>query len=215
MWFLPMLFWCFIMVWIFEQIKVSDGFKIAILVCLNLFFVVSLPLRLSMTATYLIYFYGGYVIYKHSAVIKSSLTSKHIIWCWVVFIFLFVVFRPLKETLIIGNGENILSKALTISGKHACQLIYGSVGTISFYITAVWYTQRKQLKIFTLKLASLCFGIYLFHQFVLQLLYYHTSLSPVVGPYWLPWIGFAFAFIVSLLLSVFSSNTKLGRILLG
>lgn len=197
MWFLPMLFWCFIMMWILEQIKIGDIFKIAILVCFNLFLFVSLPLRLTATAKYLIYFYGGYVIYKHSAVIKSYLSSMQIIWSWVIFVLLFVVFRPLKETLTIGNGGSIISKVLTLSGRNICQLIYASVGTLTFYITAVWYTQRKQLKPFTIKLASCCFGIYLFQQFVLQLLYYKTFFPTLIGPYWLPWCGFAIALVIS------------------
>ena len=37
MWYLPMLFWCFIGGWLLEKIKIKSGWKVALLVLLNLF----------------------------------------------------------------------------------------------------------------------------------------------------------------------------------
>lgn len=37
MWFLPMLFWCFIGGWLLEQTKIRDEWKMASLLCINLF----------------------------------------------------------------------------------------------------------------------------------------------------------------------------------
>lgn len=42
MWFLPMLFWCFLGSWLLEQIRVKDAWKMAFLVCLNLLALISL-----------------------------------------------------------------------------------------------------------------------------------------------------------------------------
>ena len=39
MWFLPMLFWCFIVCWIFEQVKIADVWKLLFFVLLNLLMV--------------------------------------------------------------------------------------------------------------------------------------------------------------------------------
>ena len=64
MWYLPMLFWCFVFGWLLEQIKIKDGWKMAFLVALNLFNIFSLPLRILTAFTYLVYFYGGYLVYK-------------------------------------------------------------------------------------------------------------------------------------------------------
>ena len=44
MWFLPMLFWCFIGGWLLDQIKIGNGWKLGFLLFLNVFWVIYLPL---------------------------------------------------------------------------------------------------------------------------------------------------------------------------
>ena len=215
MWFLPMLFWCFVFGWLLEQIKIKDGRKMALLVALNLLNVISLPLRISTAFTYLVYFYGGYLVYKHSERIKSFITIRNNVISWVVFVIVFSVLRPLPDVLIIDDSYSRVIKALIVICNHAEQLIYASAGLIAFYITAVYFTQHHQLSAATKKIATCCFGIYLFQQFVLQLLYYKTSFPLLVGPYWLPWFGFVIAGFVSYILSSLLLKTKIGRFLIG
>lgn len=132
MWFLPMLFWCFIGAWLLEQVMIGDGWKMAFLVLLILFFFISLPFQISRATDYLVYFYGGYVVYKHSGQIKEKLQSKHLVWGWVVFIVVFVLLRPLRESFVVGESAGILNKAIINSERSACQLIYASIGTFVF-----------------------------------------------------------------------------------
>ena len=118
---------------------------------------------------------------------------------------------PVKSVLRSYGGLQLTM----LIGNKACQLVYASLGVMAFYCTAVYYTQWHQLKSFAIKLATCCFGIYLFQQFVLQLQYYKTGFSVLVGPYWLPWCGFVIAVIVSYLLSALLLRTKTGRFLIG
>lgn len=214
-WFLPMLFWCFIGGWLLEQVKVKDGWKMAFLVALNLFCFVSLPLRISNAASFMVYFYGGFLVYKYSGKIKAAITKKRLIWCWVIFAVVFAFLRPMRDVLVTNDAHSKLLKLFILTGNNACQLIYASVGLMAFYCTAVYYTQHHQLKPFTIKLAACCFGIYLFQQFVLQLLYYKTAFPTLVGPYWLPWCGFVIAGVVSYFLSRLFLKTKSGKFLIG
>lgn len=215
MWFLPMLFWCFIGAWLLEQVKIKDGWKMVFLIALNLLCFVSLPLRLSNAASFMVYFYGGFLAYKHSNKIKAAITKKRLIWIWVIFVLVFAMLRPMRDVMITNDNQTKLLKLFIYVGNNACQLIYASVGLMAFYCTAVYYTQRHPLKPFTIKLAACCFGIYLFQQFILQLLYYKTSFPVLVGPYWLPWCGFVIAAIVSYLLSDLLLRTKTGKFLIG
>lgn len=215
MWFLPMLFWCFVGEWLLEQVKIKDGWKMAFLIALNLFNVVSLPLRLSSALSFLVYFYGGYLVYKHSEKIKSYINKKRFFISWVVFAVVFTIFRPLPDIIKADSTSSNVYKLLIVVIHHAGQLIYASAGIIAFYTTAVYYTQRHTLKPFTIKLAACCFGIYLFQQFILQLLYYKTTFPILVGPYWLPWCGFVIATVISYLLSNLLLRTKTGRFLIG
>jgi hypothetical protein len=215
MWYLPMLFWCFVGGWLLEQVKIKDSWKLAFLVVLNLCSYLRLPLRLSNAFSFLIYFYGGFLCYKHSNKIKSLIAARNLVIFWVVFVVLFVVFRPLRDVLTAEDTFSRLQKLLFVIGNHACQLLYASAGLIAFYTTVVYYTQKHQLSKATITIAACCFGIYLFQQFVLQLLYYKTEFPLLVGPYWLPLCGFIIAAVVSYVLSDLLLKSNIGRFLIG
>lgn len=215
MWYLPMLFWCFVFGWLLEQIKVKDGWKMVFLIALNLFNVISLPFRISAAFAYLVYFYGGYVVYKHSEKIKSLITPQKIVVSCIVFAVLFVICRPMRDVLAPNDAVSNIEKLLLVVGNHTCQLLYACSGLIAFYFTAIYYTQRHQLSEATKKLAACCFGIYLFQQFILEFLYYKTNFPLWAGPYWLPWLGFFIALITSYVFSALLLKTKAGRFLIG
>lgn len=215
MWYLPMLFWCFIGGWLLEQIKIKDGWKFAFLVFLNLVALVSLPLRISSAFSFMLYFYTGFLFYKFRDRIKSLITPNRLIIAWLVFVVIFVIFRPMRDVLAINEKQSVYLKLIVYVGNNACQLLYASIGLLAFFGTAVYFTQSHQLSEITKKIAACCFGIYLFQQFVLQLLYYKTDFPLWVGPYWLPWCGFVLATVISYLLSNMLLKTKIGRTLIG
>ena len=215
MWYLPMLFWCFVGVVILQKIKIDDSWKLLFLALINLFWPLSLPFQLGAATNYIFYFYLGYVVYKHFERIKESITPKNLVISWIIFIFVFILLRPLKETIIIGDQDLRLYRLLTASARSTCQLIYATIGTITFYITMAYYTRNNQLSKFTITLASCCFGIYLIHQFLLKALYYNTGFASIVGPYWLPWLGFIIVLTISYLLATLLLKTKIGKFLIG
>lgn len=215
MWFLPMLFWCFVGGWLLEQVKIKDCWKMVILIALNLLSYINLPMRLTNACTFLVYFYGGFLFYKYSDRIKVLVTPRNLVISWVVFFALFAVLRPLRDVLIADDTCSRVQKLSLFVGNSACQLLYAWSGLIAFFATAVHYTQHHQLSMSTIKVASCCFGIYLFQQFILQLLYYKTDFPLWVGPYWLPWCGFVVATVASLVLSLLFLKTKTGRFLIG
>lgn len=214
MWYLPMLFWCFIGGWLLEKVKINDGWKMALLVVLNMCCIDILPLRLSSAASYMVFFYGGYLAYKHSGKIKAAITKKRLVWSWTIFTILFAILRPMRDVLVTNEGQSVMAKLLVCFGNHSCQLIYASTGLIAFFCTAIYFTQKHQMSIAIIKIAACCFGIYLFQQFVLQLLYYKTTVA-ITNPYWLPWCGFVIATVVSYVFSDLLLKTNFGRFLIG
>jgi surface polysaccharide O-acyltransferase-like enzyme len=66
-----------------------------------------------------------------------------------------------------------------------------------------------------LRLSNCCFGVYIYHQFILKYLYYHTALSSLLTPVLLPWVGLWITLVFSLALSGISLQTKIGRNVLG
>lgn len=214
MWFLPMLFWCFVGGWLLEQLKIKDVWKLGFVIVLNLFSLINLPLRLTSASIYFFYFYSGYLIYKYSARIKLFVCKRNLIVSWLVFIAVFIVFRPFRD-LLITEDQNKYLKLIIYVSDHVCQLLYASTGLIAFFGTAVYYTRYHKLSDATRKLAASCFGIYLFQQFILQLLYYKTGFPILVGPVWLPILGFVLTFLISYFFTSVVLKTRIGKVLIG
>ena len=48
--------------------------------------------------------------------------------------------------------------------------------------------------------SSISFGVYLFHQIIIEVIYYKTSLPVLVGPYLIPWVCLLITLPLSVLL---------------
>ena len=95
-------------------------------------------------------------------------------------------------------------------------LLYALSGSVFAWLVANKYLDKGGIvSPYVFKLNSLCFGIYLFQQFILQILYYKTDLPQLVGPYFLPWIACTITLVTSYLLSVMCLKNKIGRFLIG
>ncbi len=62
LWFLPMLFWCFILTYLLHKSSISNKFIIPFLLIISVLPIPTLPLRLSSTCSFLIYFYLGSIL---------------------------------------------------------------------------------------------------------------------------------------------------------
>lgn len=64
-----------------------------------------------------------------------------------------------------------------------------------------------------ISLSENCFGVYLFQQFVLVLIY-DSTIPRIINPLLLPWISFAVALIISLFLTIGIRKTAIGKSIL-
>lgn len=62
---------------------------------------------------------------------------------------------------------------------------------------------------------SLCYGVYIVHQFVLVYIYYKSEFVHHLNAYALPWVVLAITVVSSLFLSYLLLKTKVGRFLIG
>lgn len=214
MWFLPMLFWCFIGCWVLEHIKLKEEWKLLFLIILNLFAIpINLPFQLMASMRFMLYFYGGYQFYKYKDSIRSLITKERLVLLWMTFFIVFFCLRPFE--LSTDKAQNIFDKINILVVGRTCRLLFAWLGIVSFYCSAVFFVQRLNVIASMQIIASCSMGIYLFQQFILKYLYYHTGFSVIVGPYWLPWCGFLIAMAVSFVFSVLMRKTKWGRFLIG
>lgn len=224
MWFLPMLFWCFVDVWLIEKLRLKPRWVLPLLFAASLVSFLPLPFRIGTAMYYMLFFYVGYILQKEDISLDRFYTLKHCIAATVAFLILFPTLTLLRENIgsLMGVGGNLIDnqliiKAITLSLSKLMQIIYASVG---LWMLLVWvgYAEKrlnKSLPLWIVRLGNLCFGVYLLQQFMLKGLYDHTALPEILGCYWLPWVGFVIALAGSLVIAGLLVKTKIGKFLIG
>ncbi len=87
LWFLPMIFWCFVGVYIVEKIKIKTCYVVALGVLASILSVNIFPLRLGNAMSYFILFYLGYGIKRgYFDKLVNNIRLEPIICCALVYI---------------------------------------------------------------------------------------------------------------------------------
>lgn len=211
MWFLPMLFLCFMECWVLLRVK-SRTIRWLFVVIAFCCSIVYIPLEVSNSFYYLLYFYAGYEAWNRRDSVISSISATKVVILWIVFLLAFVsltlINREVSEYIYPLHGPAKAAGLLLVSVSNS---VYALLGVQSLFATAVYWTSRHKLGPFVINIGAYCLGVYIFQQFVLSALYYKTALPDLVGDAALPWIGFIAALPISLCLSYLLRQTKLGR----
>lgn len=222
LWFLPMIFWCFVLVYLIEitppirQISDSKKYKLILFIALccsvlNPFMFV--PLGFGRAFDFFIYFFIGYCIQAKRFSLPNT-TRKNILFATIVFSASFLFFMTIQDNIQAQTMVEKVMRMVLINSFHtanalsAIYLIYSfaNVGSVLRFLSD---------KPILITLSGYCYGVYVYQQFILQILYYQTQLPFVVNAYWLPWIATVATIVLSLLLCHFTLKTKIGRFLIG
>lgn len=218
MWFLPMLYLCFICVWFIEKIKIKPKVALVLVLLLSLISINGLPFRISLTMYYLFFFYCGYYIQKNDLSFERFYFGKYLIACSVIFVILFVTLTLVRQNLdyIFADQKILVQIVKFIIGK-GCQILYSSVGIVTLMLFAgcCLNNRHRPLPKYVHLVGSLSFGVYLIQQFILQIIYYHTPYPIYWGCFWTPWISFVITLVVSLIISKLMIMNRAGRYLIG
>lgn len=209
LWFLPMLFECFLFSWCILYTKVSFRYILPILFLIGIFVPAGLPLRLSYTMYYMPFFLGGYYLYGCYERL-TIVNIYHILGVWVLFFIVYFGMVAFRSWLI----PNVHQPMLLGGGKLGSMAVYAMIGVFALLITSIWLTNRIQLSAKYIKLGNLCMGVYIFQQFILEIFYYHSPMPSMLSNLQLPLVGFVIALVVSLVLTYTLRTTKLGKKLL-
>ena len=218
MWFLPMLFWCFVGVWIIEKLKFRVGLVIAVLIFCSIFSFVPLPLQMGSALYFMFFFYMGYFLQRKDIKLERFYKPLYAATLFASFAIVFTSLTLYRESVkhqLLMGGE--IEKAIALLLSNFTRLIYASIGlTMLFVIVGILEKKHViSLPKWVFTIGGLCMGVYLFQQFILKGLYLYTALPEIFGPIWLPWIGFVIALTGSLLISYLMRMTKAGRFLIG
>ena len=210
LWFLLMLFECFIIGWCLLKLRLLSVWLLSLLFLVAVFRPSDLPLRMSYTLYYLPFFMLGYYVYLKFEVLKECLHLKHILMFWVFFFVSYFSMVTLRQWLILH-----ISSAFLLGGaKTGCTIVYSLIGTYALLCTAIYVTKKKSIPSWYIHAGGLCMGVYIFQQFVLEIVYYHSPIPTSVSNWFLPIVGFLLALIISLTLTSLIRYTKIGKMIL-
>ena len=211
LWFLPMLFWCFLLTILIEKIRIN--FKIALVLTLLMAVTLSgfkqLPFRIYQTFNYLMFFYAGYVLRRHDFNVEKFCSQKIIVSVavgYAIFAVIGIYMKPLLTT--VPFSWLILKIA---------KFCYAFLGVAFIFLLSyrLVYISKIRIAPWFIALSNICFGIYIFQEFILQIMYYKYRLLDSLPDLLIPWIGLILTLIISIILTVTLRKTRLGRQLLG
>lgn len=219
LWFLPMLFWCFLSIWLIDHFKLSSIWLLLVLAAVSIVPIpVSLPFGLQRLSYFLFYCYAGYYLYenKEKIVEKCQNIPFIVVLCVLYFTLLLVNYIWVIPSGWEASAEGTM-RYVRIFVSGGLKLLYSCCGIMALYLIVLRYSSKPNYcpSNLVLKSNSMCYGVYVYHQFLLVFLYYHTQLPVLVGSYALPFVGFAITFVVSVFLTWLTLKTKFGRALIG
>jgi len=244
LWFLPMLFWCFVVgkilvnmcfkrlpgqlnqnelgtlnskcgleVVISKDVYVWMSFLFLLMISL---FPCPLPLGLGSATRYMVFFWGGFLVWRyHDWIIGKTCDLKYVVLIVSCFLFLFLLsnyfFIPVSE------DQNLIWRLTRYMVNRIVILPVSIFGVCAIYLLTNYVIDKCRVRpaSWVVNAGAICFGVYIYQQFVLEVLYYKTSLPQLVGPYWLPWIACVVTFVLSIMFSQLTLKTRLGRYLIG
>jgi hypothetical protein len=213
-----MLFWCFIEGFLLNKLNLNNKTKLIFTLVLASVSFIPIPFQIGHSLYYLFYFYLGYTIFENSEkVLKWFVNIKSIILGIILFFILFITLSFWEEQLIKLETSNLFYKAIKHTLLNISKILYASVGVFTTYIIANYLLMKNNEKIsqWIIYANSICFGVYIYQQFILQFIYYKTAFPISLGAYWLPIISFTITLVISIGLTVITLKTKLGKFLIG
>jgi surface polysaccharide O-acyltransferase-like enzyme len=220
LWFITMLFWCFIITRIlsFVPYNKTNSFKIVALLSLFLLSLVPRPdftfLALTNIPPWYFWFYFGYQLYLSRDRVYGMIDNHKVIS---------LSFLILLSLVCLGYKSMILT-------TDNIRLWYGELGNVSFVIL-MWYLINK-LIFSNLRLGGVMqafnhlnkysYGIYVFHNWIQPFMIsttaialFHLDVWAMNYPVLFPLLFFVSSFIVSLGLSWLLLKTRVGKFLIG
>ena len=202
LWFLPVLFLCFMLVYILEKLRLPHGAVLALAVISGVVF----P---KIPWCYFMFFYVGYVVQRDEFAMEKLYNKKSITVFSIMYLTAFIMSKLYLNDV---PDDSWLEYAARIAN-----IVYASSGLLAVFALFNYLIERGAMRLSdrAVKLSGFCFGVYIFHQFLILLIVENPVMIGLWGTYALPWVAFAAALGGSMLLTGLMLTTKVGRFLIG
>ena len=216
LWFLPMLFWCFIAIWTIDHYKLSSIYTLIALALLSMAPIPKMPFGFARLPHFVFYVYLGYYLWtKRDYIFSKFLTRKWIFLLWSLYVFLVIILHTVIPD--IESTAQMFLKVMRLGFLNLLKLLISCVGIIALYISVCYFCTNKNYvpKQWIVRASDNCYGIYVYHQFILVYLYYHTSLDMEYNQLIVPWVGLVVSLSISYIFTRLTLKTRIGRYLIG
>lgn len=225
LWFLPMLFWCFVGIYILTRFSLRKELLVFLLFVIACLSVIKLPFRVNQSLYFLLFFYIGYSVGLRQIDLSKFQNAKSILVLFILFVILFPGLSYLRYGIsemsmvnVIGGGISMRIKLLAIySFQHFSQIIYSTIGLFLIYSLVNYLINRNIINVNRLivNLSTYCFGVYIFQEFIIRIFYYKIGAITRLNAYLFPWASILITLCLSLILTHLTLKTRIGRFLLG
>ena len=239
LWFLPMLFWCFLACWMIDRLlqwlgdrhckryRLVGWVLLVLLAGVSLFRVTGLKMGLSRAPYFLFYFYLGYWLRTLRKDVGGARGGWIVAGLWFAY-FLFLLLHLQATHLYMPGCPFKCPRWLQGCSHfmlHLMTLAHTTCGILALYVSVKrWLLRHRaadaQPGPLLRECSRLCYGVYVLHMFFMQPIYFYSGFpqwccTTAAGVWLLPWI----VLLVTMLLSVAGTwlllKTRVGRFLIG
>lgn len=215
LWFLPMLFWCFVFE-LYLYPKICDKYLL-LFAYLCLIPYPAIPI-IRISLYYYLFFHLGVLFFNNKEKIRCWWTTKKFVLLSIVYIILFIAGTVAIDSkyLYFDDTTPIIKKAILIHAGNILRFSYSILATLIYYYIGT-HIQAKGSSLYNIihSIAIYSFGIYILQEIILRLIYYRTDIPLYCHSYMIPWLGFIIAFSCSYFLSYILNKNKITRLLFG
>lgn len=232
LWFLPMLFCCFMACFLVARVKRHGA--VMLFACVLAIYpppfatttsitLLNMPLMvlrkwLEAMSEYFVFFYLGFLCGRKllARAIERTKTPRCLMLCVLAFLIAKVGLTIVNRNVLSDANDFPSMLSLNELLKNLCTLICGlsAVGLMYGGINR-FLVGKVKLNRALIKLSGYCFGVYIYQQFILMGLYYHTSVPSLLPSALIPWVMTLATLAFSLLLTWLTLRTSWGRYLIG
>lgn len=214
LWFLPMLFYCFIIMHICRYLIMN---KVISNSSLCIFALAASILTLNLKNIifggglyYFSFFYMGYIFFIKREQLYAE-RAVNILLLTAFFIVNFIAVILIQEQVSFLRSGTLIQKLCWQWSNHLI--------TLPMILSGIYVVYRLCCKLIGTKLfygqihkvAKYSFGIYIIHHFILELIYYRSPMPGFLGSYWLPIVSFVLAFTISYILALVAKRMPIIR----
>lgn len=215
LWFLPMLFWCFLALWISERLRISPAVMLPLALTAALLSYPILPFQMSNAQFYFLFFYCGYALQRYrSHLLNGCYSLSKVLLLGLLFAGAFIGGTLLQSCFDeVRNSEQLWQRVQALLILRSSTIVYACLGLLFVGCAIGMYNQKSHTghPAWLQKMGELCFAVYLLQEFILLGLYQHTPLPQIAGTYWLPWVGFLITMAVALPMVWLMRSTRIGQ----